>query len=325
MHVFSAGPGEVVLRLVRVPVAPVPAESERFFYIRPGVDYLVPFSVLQSVEDIPQPPCRIRAETVSVEPADAQIRVSADFRPECARPGAPTVLDKNSLMTRAEVEEVRAATSRGSEIAEIGLFGGRGPFRWAGRPDTCQICGSPLRTCASPQVSRNPELSARVQANSPLVAAAAALARSQCELDLRGDRGRFGPLSPTFTCVEKAFPAPSSISSSQVSYSAPSGDQVAGAAQALMRQKVAFPAAEAFVRRAHELAGLLVPGTLQELIRAGVPVTHPLPGDVVVQRGGPFVDVGISLGNMVYVSAKTGFPELYRFWPDRGSARRFWV
>lgn len=62
----------------------------------------------------------------------------------------------------------------------------------------------------------------------------------------------------------------------------PRGDAIAGAAQALMRQRVAFPGAEAFVRRAHEVAGLLVPGALGELLRAGVVVTHPLPGDVVV-------------------------------------------
>ena len=92
-----------------------------------------------------------------------------------------------------------------------------------------------------------------------------------------------------------------------------------------MNQKVTFPQAEAFVRRAHELAGLLVPGNLRDLIQAGTPVAYPEPGDVVVQRGGPFVDVGISLGELVYVSARTGFPQLYRFWPDRGSARRFWV
>ena len=55
------------------------------------------------------------------------------------------------------------------------------------------------------QKPTNPELTARTQTGSPLVAAAAALARSQCELDIR-DCGRsynhkagdFGPLSRDF-------------------------------------------------------------------------------------------------------------------------------
>lgn len=247
------------------------------------------------------------------------------------------MLGADALMTRAEIEAVRAAVVRGEEESSTGYFGGRGPFRWAEVDESAQkrtFCTfSPgivsshanYTNSTNTPLPRNPELSVRTQTGSPLVAAAAALARSQCELDIRGERGRFGPLSPEMANFSGTFSVPSTFSNSGASAQLPSGNQIAGAAQALMRQKVAFPAAEAFVRRAHELAGLLVPGALSELIRAGVPVSHPLPGDVVVQRGGPFVDVGISLGDLVYVSAKTGFPELYRFWPDRGSARRFWV
>ena len=114
VHVFSAGPGEVVVRLVLLPNSPAPAESERFFYVRPGVDYLVPSDGWGSMDERPRPPCRIRAEVVSVEAAGAQVRIWADFRPENARPGPPTVLSADARLTRAEVEGVRAAAFGGN-------------------------------------------------------------------------------------------------------------------------------------------------------------------------------------------------------------------
>ena len=207
VHVFSAGPGEVALRLVRVPAPPTPPESERFFYVRPGVDYLIPLYAIREAGERWTPPCRLRVEVVSVEPAGAQVRVSVDFRPECALPGAPTVLSADALMSRAEVEAVRDAVVQGGETSG-GYFGGRGPFRWAGECTDIRgsaFCASSpgisaglinVATSADSPLPRNPELSARVQTGSPLVAAAAALARSQCELDIRGGSGRAGPLPP---------------------------------------------------------------------------------------------------------------------------------